>query len=1105
MEKLSSLLARLDIESSRCFCKTNCWCFKIFGGGKVLVIQERLAQNQQEFLDEYLPQWDEQLAIQKQELEWENPFAAKRGENHTILYLSKEEENDDLPYPKFRNFKQVATQIIKKHEEHAFPSTSQEESTQSYQPPHDSIMGPPVYPPAKQNPQPFYRPDYHFGYPQGKSKIFSGGYSEYYNSQWTLPPAWTESGVMLVLPADFDDSSVYSISEGEGDTHQSISVMVQDTPVEETVFMAIEEDDESDDEQEEEDNQFSHHAFMFHLINEPQNITHKAKHPGLSSGVLPAIKFTHTFVSEMCKDAALAKELRDLSLCSAYISGYYKNKQEEIWNEILLTIGDIVSADFDDAVFIAYQKDIVILIKPQKQEEEKDFNNSNEVKLLKELLKEKTEQVQQMIRDQAKEYYENKAAMQKKEEICQIEKERLEELRIEKKRLEEQKDEEIRKLKAQLQKKEEEAEVQFSKEEFPPLGNTHVARPCVETEFDIPNCTAFGTTAIIDTGSSACCINKKVIPEEALEPLTQTVVFNGLNSSQQATHKIKQGYFQIEGNKFKIPLIYAFDMRDSNGIEMLIGANFLRSMKGGIRIEGDEITIYKKVTKIKTSNQTEIAKIAELEVLKQQGYIGEETPKPGKMKGELCKLDIINPDVTIEDKPLKHVTPAMEDLHKHDHQANRRSKGYFHKFVLKYDFHQVAMEEESIPWTAFLVPGGLYEWLVMPFGLKNAPAVFQRKMDKCFRGTESFIAVYIDDILVFSKNEKDHAKHLEKMLKICEDNGLVLSPTKMKIAVSTVDFLGAVIGEGTIKLQPHIIKKIVNFNEEELKTKKGLRSFLGILNYARTHIPKLGILLRPLYEKTNAHGDKRLKTSDYELMDVWKDEGGIVNGKRAREDPRSAEEEKKMMHRRNEGINSSSSLLSGGSSKVPQYLSEEYEDHLRRSHEDFQPLPRIFTKTIFTLEEPGAMYKSYQLKANQTPIRMDKSDAWRSVAQDLELQAAKEAVKAKLCRHPTAIIQYQSSNLFLGNQPKSTLLTKEKMFAFRTKKPEESSSNWKPWHKDWDAITSNYSNDDDNTINDDDDAILLRTNYVSLQRKGFLDDDERHMTIRFLLLDREWG
>ncbi|GJV73446.1 hypothetical protein Tco_1493441 [Tanacetum coccineum] len=145
----------------------------------------------------------------------------------------------------------------------------------------------------------------------------------------------------------------------------------------------------------------------------------------------------------------------------------------------------------------------------------------------------------------------------------------------------------------------------------------------------------------------------------------------------------------------------------------------------------------------------------------------------------------------------------------------------------------------------------------------------------------------------------------------------------MKIAVSTVDFLGVVIGEGTIKLQPHIIKKIVNFIEEELKTKKGLR-----------------------------------------------------------------------MHRRNEGISSNSSLLSGGSSIVPQCLSEKYEDYLRRSHEDFQPLPRIFTKTIFTPEEPRALYKRFQLKANQTPIRMDKSNAWRSVAQDLELLAAKETIKA---------------------------------------------------------------------------------------------------------------
>ncbi|KAD5803578.1 hypothetical protein E3N88_14938 [Mikania micrantha] len=139
-------------------------------------------------------------------------------------------------------------------------------------------------------------------------------------------------------------------------------------------------------------------------------------------------------------------------------------------------------------------------------------------------------------------------------------------------------------------------------------------------------------------------------------------------------------------------------------------------------------------------------------------------------------------------------------------------------------------------------------------------------MDKCFRGTEEFIAIYIDDILVFSESEADHEQHLKITLRICQENGLILSPTRMKIAVPEIEFLRAIIGKSKIKLQPHIIKKICDFDEEKLKTKAGLRSFLGILNYARNYIPRLSLLLGPLYEKTNPHGDKRLKPSDYELV-----------------------------------------------------------------------------------------------------------------------------------------------------------------------------------------------------------------------------------------------
>ncbi|GJW44470.1 Orf y [Tanacetum coccineum] len=278
---------------------------------------------------------------------------------------------------------------------------------------------------------------------------------------------------------NFDDSSVYSISEGEGDTHQSISVMVQDTPVEEAVFMAIEEDDESDNEQEEEDNQFSHYAFMFHS-RPPTKIAEMVQAVGSwkPNKELPA-------KSKECEHEWKENTVTNYTICY-YCRILTTDMSRLNCPKCQLTTCALCARNYLGKTVNVKGK------QPQRSEEEKDFNN-NKVKLLKELLKEKTEQVQQMIRDQAKEYYENKTAIQKKEEIWQSKESLLvkdltdalkiiDQLRIEKKKLKEQKDEEIRELKTQLQKKKEEAKVQFSREEFPPLGNTHIARPYIETE-----------------------------------------------------------------------------------------------------------------------------------------------------------------------------------------------------------------------------------------------------------------------------------------------------------------------------------------------------------------------------------------------------------------------------------------------------------------------------------------------------------------------------------------------------------------------------------------------------------------------------------------------
>ena len=84
------------------------------------------------------------------------------------------------------------------------------------------------------------------------------------------------------------------------------------------------------------------------------------------------------------------------------------------------------------------------------------------------------------------------------------------------------------------------------------------------------------------------------------------------------------------------------------------------------------------------------------------------------------------------------------------------------------------MENDSIPITGFSTPRGYYEWMVMHFGFKNAPQVFQRKIDKIFSNYSNFIIVYIDDILIYFSNEKDHEKHLNTFITLYKEHGIVL-------------------------------------------------------------------------------------------------------------------------------------------------------------------------------------------------------------------------------------------------------------------------------------------------------------------------------------------
>ena len=104
--------------------------------------------------------------------------------------------------------------------------------------------------------------------------------------------------------------------------------------------------------------------------------------------------------------------------------------------------------------------------------------------------------------------------------------------------------------------------------------------------------------------------------------------------------------------------------------------------------------------------------------------------------------------------------------------------------------------------------------------------------------TFEFMFVYIDDILITSKNMKEHIKHLEIFFDACQKEGLVLSEKKATLAVNKIEFLGILIDEAGIELHDHIVEKIRNFSDV-LKDKKQLQSFVGGVNFA-------GILIKDL-------------------------------------------------------------------------------------------------------------------------------------------------------------------------------------------------------------------------------------------------------------------
>ncbi|GJV83827.1 reverse transcriptase domain-containing protein [Tanacetum coccineum] len=201
---------------------------------------------------------------------------------------------------------------------------------------------------------------------------------------------------------------------------------------------------------------------------------------------------------------------------------------------------------------------------------------------------------------------------------------------------------------------------------------------------------------------------------------------------------------------------------------------------------------------------------------------------------ELNKLTVKN----------RYPLPRIDDLF-----DQLQGSSVYSKIDLRSGYHQLRVREEDIPKTAFRTRYGHYEFQVMPFGLTNAPAVFMDLMNRvCKPYLDKFVIVFIDDILIYSKNKKEHEEHLKQILELLKKEELYAKFSKCEFWIPKVQFLGHVIDSEGIHVDPAKIESIKDWTSPKSPTE--IRQFLGLAGYYRRFIEGFSKIAKPMTKLT---------------------------------------------------------------------------------------------------------------------------------------------------------------------------------------------------------------------------------------------------------------
>jgi hypothetical protein len=207
--------------------------------------------------------------------------------------------------------------------------------------------------------------------------------------------------------------------------------------------------------------------------------------------------------------------------------------------------------------------------------------------------------------------------------------------------------------------------------------------------------------------------------------------------------------------------------------------------------------------------------------------------------------------------PLPRIDDLLDQL---------KDAKYFTKLDLRSGYHQIRIAEGDTWKTTFKTKKGLFEWMVMPFGLCNEPPTFMRVMNDVLRPfLDDCVIVYLDDNLIFSKSREEHVKHVKQVLDVLKKEKLFLKMSKCEFGKNSLIYLGHIVGGGELKIDPSKVKVILEWPKPN--NVREVRSFLGAAQYWRKFIANFSSIVAPLHVVTSVKqvfqwGGKQQKAFD---------------------------------------------------------------------------------------------------------------------------------------------------------------------------------------------------------------------------------------------------